>query len=60
MICAMANENVYGPALYVVLPNMAPENGTDKLAALQAQLPQIGAGVGRSAYEQVRSICLDS
>ena len=53
MICAMANESVYGPALYVVLPNMAPENGTDKLASLQAQLPQIEAGLGRSAYEQV-------
>ena len=53
LICSMATENVYGPALYVVLPNMAPENGTDKLAMLQAQLPQIEAGPGRTAYEQV-------
>ena len=49
---AIANEEVYGPALYVVIPNMAPENGT-KLFDLQQQLPVIEAGVGRTAYEQV-------
>jgi len=48
---AIANEEVYGPALYVVLPNMAPENGT-KLEELQAKLPSIEQGLGRTAHEQ--------
>ena len=48
----IANEDVYGPALYVVIPNMAPENGT-LLSDLQQQLPAISPGVGRTAYEQV-------
>lgn len=49
---AIATEDVYGPALYLVLPNMAPENGTS-LAELQAKLPSIEAGVGRTAWDQV-------
>ena len=54
LMVAIANEEVYGPALYVVLPNMAPENGT-KLEELQAKLPSIEQGLGRTAHEQVNS-----
>ena len=53
LMCAIANEDVYGPALYVVLPNMAPENGTEKLAMLQSKLSIIEPGVGRTAQQQV-------
>ena len=49
---AIATEDVYGPALYLVMPNMAPENGT-RLAELQAKLPSIEAGAGRTAWDQV-------
>ena len=55
----LATEDVYGPALYVVMPNMAPtaaqDNGT-RLAELQARLPMIEEGLGRTAYEQVSPI----
>ena len=55
----LATEDVYGPALYVVMPNMAPtaaqDNGT-RLAELQARLPMIEEGLGRTAYEQVSCI----
>ena len=52
---AIATEEVYGPALYLVMPNMAPENGT-RLAELQAKLPSIEAGLGRTPWEQVGAI----
>ena len=53
---AIATEEVYGPALYLVMPNMAPsaENET-RLAELQAKLPSIEAGEGRTAWTQVTS-----
>ena len=42
---------MYGPALYMLMPHMAPENGTE-LAALQSLLPDIEPGSGRTAREQ--------
>ena len=57
LMTAIATEEVYGPALYVVIPSMSPENGT-KLAELQSQLPSIEPGLGRSAQDQV-SFCVD-
>ena len=51
IICAIATEEVYGPALYMLMPFMAPENGT-QLADLQSLLPDIEAGSGRTAREQ--------
>ena len=53
IICAIATEDVYGPALYMLMPNMAPENGT-QLADLQSLLPDIEVGTGRTAREQAR------
>ena len=54
IICAIATEEVYGPALYVIMPNMAPPNGTE-LTELQARLPVISPGEGRTAREQASS-----
>ena len=54
IVCSIATEEVYGPALYVLMPFMAPENGTE-LTELQAILPEIGPGVGRTAREQART-----
>ena len=51
IMCAIVTEDVYGPALYMILPSMAPENGT-QLAELQSLLPDIEAGLGRTAREQ--------
>ena len=55
IVCSIATEEVYGPALYLVMPNMAPENGT-RLAELQTKLPSIEAGLGRTPWEQVGAI----
>ena len=37
IMCAIVTEDVYGPALYMILPSMAPENGT-QLAELQSMI----------------------
>ena len=59
IICAIATEELYGPALYMLMPNMAPENGT-QLAELQSLLPDIEPGTGRTAREQARPPFLSS
>ena len=53
---AIATEDTYGPALYLVMPNMAPSADNEtRLAELQAKLPSIEAGLGRTAWDQVSS-----
>ena len=52
LMCSLANEVTYGPALYLIIGNMAPEEGTEKLARLQGNLSSIEAGLGWSAQYQ--------
>ena len=59
VMCAILTEDVYGPALYMILPSMAPENGT-QLADLQRLLPDIQPGLGRTAREQAGLLLLSS
>ena len=35
---SLATQETYGPALYLVLGNLAPQNGTEELALLQTQV----------------------
>ena len=37
-LCSLATQETYGPALYLVLGNLAPQNGTEELALLQTQV----------------------
>ena len=60
VMCAIVTEDVYGPALYMILPSMAPENGTSQLADLQRLLPDIESGLGRTAREQAGLLLLSS
>lgn len=52
LMCAIATEEVYGPGLYLLFPHCAPEADSSELKALQAELPQIEAGEGRSVAIQ--------
>ncbi|XP_077570604.1 rh50-like protein [Stigmatopora nigra] len=53
-ICAiiMANEEVYGPSLYETFGHRAPKEGDPKLLELQALIPGLQPGLGRTAQEQ--------
>ncbi|XP_057683527.1 rh50-like protein [Corythoichthys intestinalis] len=53
-ICAimMANEEVYGPSLYETFSHRAPKEGDPKLLELQALIPGLPPGLGRTAREQ--------
>ena len=52
LMCSLANETTYGPALYLIMGNMAPEEGTEELALLQTKLSQIEGGLGWTAEYQ--------
>ena len=52
LLCSMANEATYGPALYIIMGNMAPVEGTEELAILQSKLSQIEGGLGWTAQYQ--------
>lgn len=48
----LASEDVYGPSLYETFPYRAPVEGDPKLLQLQALVPGLMPGLGRSAYQQ--------
>ncbi|KAM9830183.1 rh50-like protein [Syngnathus typhle] len=48
----MASEEVYGPSLYDTFRHRAPKEGDPKLLELQALIPGLQPGLGRSAQEQ--------
>jgi len=48
----LATPEIYGPALYLIVGNMAPEEGTEALAKAQAELPSVEAGPGYTASHQ--------
>ena len=53
LLCYMADSATYGPALYLIMGNMAPKEGSEALAEAQALLPgQVEAGPGHSAQYQ--------
>ena len=53
VFCYMADSATYGPALYVIMGNLAPEEGQEVLAEAQAALPgQVEAGPGHTASYQ--------
>ena len=52
LACYFADESIYGPSLYLLFPQSAPEAGSDRLSELQRQLPQIEAGQGRTMTTQ--------
>lgn len=53
-ICAilLANEETYGPSMYQIFSHRAPPLGDPKLLELQALIPGLKPGLGRSAEEQ--------
>ncbi|TRY90014.1 hypothetical protein DNTS_034378 [Danionella cerebrum] len=53
-ICAIlvASEEIYGPSLYQTFAYRAPPEGDPHLAELQKLIPDLQAGLGRSAKEQ--------
>lgn len=53
-ICAilLASEDKYGPSLYQTFSYRAPQEGDPRLAELQALIPGLEAGLGRTAQEQ--------
>nr|XP_057907523.1 solute carrier family 12 member 5b isoform X3 [Doryrhamphus excisus] len=53
-ICAimMASEEVYGPSFYQIFNHRAPEEGDPKLLELQALIPGLQPGLGRTAGQQ--------
>ncbi|XP_061604180.1 LOW QUALITY PROTEIN: rh50-like protein [Phyllopteryx taeniolatus] len=57
-ICAiiMANEEVYGPSLYDTFRHRTPKEGDPKLLELQALIPGLQPGLGRTAREQAAAI----
>ncbi|XP_061548635.1 LOW QUALITY PROTEIN: rh50-like protein [Phycodurus eques] len=57
-ICAiiMANEEVYGPSLYDTFRHRVPKEGDPKLLELQALIPGLQPGLGRTTREQAAAI----
>lgn len=53
-ICAilLASEETYGPSLYQTFSHRAPKEGDPQLEELQKLIPDLEAGLGRSAQEQ--------
>ncbi|XP_057212616.1 solute carrier family 12 member 5b isoform X1 [Triplophysa rosa] len=53
-ICAilLASEETYGPSLYQTFSYRAPKEGDPQLEELQKLIPDLEAGLGRSAQEQ--------
>lgn len=49
---AVASESTYGPSLYQIFPERAPEEGSADLARLRYYIPDLEAGSGRSAGAQ--------
>ncbi|XP_067095275.1 rh50-like protein [Osmerus mordax] len=47
-----ASEEVYGPSMYEIFSHRAPMEGDPKLLELQALIPGLQPGLGRSAKEQ--------
>lgn len=53
-ICAilLATEETYGPSMYQIFSHRAPPEGDPKLLELQALIPGLKPGLGRTAQEQ--------
>lgn len=53
-ICAilLATEETYGPSMYQIFSHRAPPEGDPKLLELRVLIPELKAGLGRTAEEQ--------
>ncbi|KAK7071730.1 hypothetical protein SK128_020423 [Halocaridina rubra] len=52
IVSAVASEDSYGPSLYEIFPERAPEEGTAEFARVRNLLPDLEPGSGRSAGGQ--------